>query len=143
MYENTVTVARTDFEAAEAELGCETEERVFNPFIPLFKVKGSFGFFNITSFREVSTEAQRGPNKGKKQLSHYYDAKVLSTNVKGVKAGDEVTISAPGLLHHILDRKMQNGLKCPFTVGILYTGKNDDGFHQVSLSWPKVPEKKS
>jgi hypothetical protein len=113
-----------------------------NDFLELFSVKGAFVIGELLDFNEVKTTAKRGLNAGKEQLSHYYNINVETTNLKGIAKGELRTISAPGLLHFFIQQKLDEGIKFPCRVGICYLGKNKDGFHQVSCSWPENGAKK-
>ena len=108
-----------------------------NDFLELFATKGAFVIGKLLDFNEVKTTAKRGLNAGKEQLSHYYNIEVEQTNMHGVGKGELRTISAPGLLHFFIQEKVKGGLIFPCKVGICYLGKNKDGYHQVSVSWPE------
>lgn len=134
----TKTKEKDGFAAACEKEG--VEGRSYAPFLPFKDKVGSWFLGTITGQRDVKYTPKRGKNKGKVQETVYFTVVVSESNIEGVAAGDEYTISPTGLLLYQLTEGRPKGLSWPCKVGVKYEGRDEEDRHQTTVAWPEAKQ---
>lgn len=109
----------------------------FPPFLDLTAKAGNWVIGTIGTGTEITFTPKKGKSKGKKVSKTVYRMKIKATNIEGVGAGDEVTLSPSALLAWQLEDGKPEGVIVPCEIAIRYRGRDSEERHQTSVAWPK------